>query len=146
MQNSSHCQKKKKKPCLSLESPKEKGTCRATHLFHVLKHHRSGDRSRSFLNNLLVPALHGAIPAKEGDGIAILIRQDLHLQVPRLFGQSHYKDGRAWHFSLNLEQRQHKNSLSTGRAFFVTPVLATIVSRQFFKQGIVMPLPLGHHS
>lgn len=57
-----------------------------SHLLHVLKHHRSRNRSGCFLNNLLVPALHGAIPAKERDGIAILICQDLHLQVAGLLG------------------------------------------------------------
>lgn len=57
-----------------------------SHLFHVLKYHRSCNRSRCFFNNLLMPALHGAIPTKERDGVAILVCQDLHLQVAGLFG------------------------------------------------------------
>lgn len=79
------------------------------HLFHVLKHHRSGNRSRCLLDDLLVAALHGAVPAKEGDGVAVLVCQDLHLQVPRLLGQSHDKDWGARDFGLNLRQRQHRN-------------------------------------
>lgn len=75
-----------------------------SHLLHFLKHEVGGDGGRSLLDDLLVPALHGAVTAEQGDGIAILVSQDLHLQVPRVFRQLHDEDGRAGDFGLDLEQ------------------------------------------
>lgn len=47
--------------------------------FHVLKDIRGGDGSRSLLYNFLMPSLHRTVSTKQGNGIAILISQDLDL-------------------------------------------------------------------
>ena len=38
-----------------------------------------------FLNHFLMPALHGAVPVKQVDGIAEAVRQDLDLHMPDVF-------------------------------------------------------------
>lgn len=86
-------------------SPKSTKCRILIHLFHVLKDHQCGNRSWSLLNDLLVPALHRTVTAKEGNGIAILICKDLHLQVARLFGKTHHKDGGSWNFRLHLRTK-----------------------------------------
>lgn len=62
------------------------------HLLHVLKHNGSGDGGGSLFNDLLVAPLHGAVSAEQGDGIAVLVGKDLHLQVPRVLGELHDED------------------------------------------------------
>lgn len=47
--------------------------------FHILKHVRGRDGGRSLLYNLLVASLHRTVSAEQGNGIAILISQDLDL-------------------------------------------------------------------
>lgn len=79
-----------------------------SHLLHVLKHCRGGNGGWGLLDDLLVAPLHGAVAAEERDGVAVLVCQDLHLQVPGLLGQPHHKDGGAWHLCLNLQQGQRE--------------------------------------
>ena len=42
-------------------------------------------RSRRFLDDLLMAALHGAVPLPQMDDIAFLVRQHLHFDVARMF-------------------------------------------------------------
>lgn len=77
----------------SLNSMPPEDQIRVTHLLHHLDDSRSCNGDRCLLDDLLVPALDGAVTAKEGDGIAILISQHLYLQVPRMLGQLHQEDG-----------------------------------------------------
>jgi hypothetical protein len=43
------------------------------------------------LDDLLVSALHGTVAAVEGDGVAVLVGQHLHLQVVGTRHQSHHE-------------------------------------------------------
>lgn len=80
--------------------------------FHILKHIRSGDGSRSLLYNLLVASLHRTVSSKQGNGIAILISQDLNLQMAGMSGQLHDENGWSWNFCLDLDnQRLTKSAL-----------------------------------
>lgn len=47
--------------------------------FHILKHIRGGNGSRSLLYNFLVPSLHRTVSTKQRDGVAVLISQNLDL-------------------------------------------------------------------
>jgi len=49
-------------------------------LSQILAHHRGG----RFLNQLLVAALDGAFPVRDIDGLAVIVGQDLKLDVPGL--------------------------------------------------------------
>ena len=46
--------------------------------------------------------LDGAVAAKEGDDVAVLVSNDLHLQVARARGEAHEEDGRAGDLGLDL--------------------------------------------
>lgn len=72
------------------------------HIFHVFEDVGRGDGSRSLLDDLLVPPLHGAVSSEQGDGVAVLIGQDLHLQVTSVLGELHDENGRAGNFCLHL--------------------------------------------
>ena len=65
----------------------------AFYLFHLLEHLGGGYGGGGLLDDLLVPPLDGAVPPKQGDGVTIVIGQDLHLQVTGVRGQLHDKDG-----------------------------------------------------
>lgn len=56
------------------------------YIFHILKNVRCGDGSRCLFYNFLMSPLHRTVPAKQGNGIAILIGQNLDLQVPGMLG------------------------------------------------------------
>lgn len=78
--------------------------------FHILKHIRSGDGSGSLLYNFLVPSLHRTVSTKQGYGIAILIGQDLDLQVAGVLGELHDENRRSWNFCLDLENQRESKS------------------------------------
>ena len=61
-------------------------------LLHALPRLRRRDRDGRLLNDLLVAALHGAVSAKQADDLAVLISQQLHLEMARCFGEFHHKD------------------------------------------------------
>ena len=62
---------------------------------HLLKGLRLCDGDGGLLDDLLVAALHGAVAPEEGDRVAILVREKLHLEMARLSGELHDEDGRA---------------------------------------------------
>ena len=64
------------------------------------RRHRHG----SFLYDFLVPALHRAIASVKGDGVAVLVRHDLNLQVPGVGRELLDEHGRAGHLRLNLHE------------------------------------------
>ena len=64
---------------------------------------------RSFLDDLLVPPLDGAVAAEHGDGVAVLVGQDLDLQVAGVLRQLHDEDGRAGHLCLDLGRREGRS-------------------------------------
>lgn len=64
-----------------------------SHLLHVLKGGGRCYGGRGLLNDLLVSPLDGAVSAKQGDGVAVLVGQELDLQVTSVFGQLHHEDG-----------------------------------------------------
>lgn len=80
-------------------------TCIIEYLFHLVKHLWGGYWGRRLLNDLLVPPLYGAVPTKQGNGVPVVIGQNLHLQVPGMCGQLHYKDGGSWNLSLYLQKK-----------------------------------------
>ena len=45
---------------------------------HLLESIGVGDRHRGFLDNLLVPPLHGTITAEERNGVAVLVGEQLN--------------------------------------------------------------------
>ena len=57
----------------------------------------AGCQHWALLNDLLVPPLHAAVPAIDGNGIPVRVRQQLHLQVAAAGRQLHEEDGAAWH-------------------------------------------------
>jgi len=66
------------------------------------------DRDGGFLDNLLVAALDRAVTAKDGDCLAILIREKLDFEMARVAGELHDKNGRAGHLALDLEEERGK--------------------------------------
>ena len=70
------------------------------------------------LDDLLMPALDGAVAAIEGDGIAVLIRQKLHLKVTGIGGKLHDEDWGAgdlgeegsWYTAVECELRESSRS------------------------------------
>ena len=74
----------------------------APYLLHVLEDVAGGDGGGRLLDDLLVAALHRAVPPEQGDGVPVLVGQDLHLQVPRVLRQLHHEDGRARDLRLDL--------------------------------------------
>ena len=89
--------------------------------FHFSEHFPGCDDGGPLLEDLLETTLGGAVAAVEGDGVAVLVSHDLHLQVARVRAQLHHEDGRAWHLVLHLrearlELRQvlyHANAFAT---------------------------------
>mmetsp|Transcript_12624 Transcript_12624/g.23293 ORF Transcript_12624/g.23293 Transcript_12624/m.23293 type:complete len:217 (-) Transcript_12624:168-818(-) len=53
-------------------------------VFHLFPHLGRGSNRGTFLDDLLMTSLDGAVTSIERNGIAILIRQKLHLQMPRI--------------------------------------------------------------
>ena len=73
-----------------------------SHLLHLLKGQGGGYGGRGLLYDLLVSPLDGAVSPEQGDGVAVLVGQDLHLEVAGVLGQLHDEDGRAGNLGLNL--------------------------------------------
>ena len=77
---------------------------------HLLPH-RLGElvgavgEGRTLLDDLLVATLHRAVATGESDGVPVLVRQQLHLEVARVRREAHEEDRRAWHFALDLAVR-----------------------------------------
>jgi len=71
---------------------------------HLLRRRQRGP----LLHDLLVAALHAAVAREQRHHIAVPVRHQLHLQVARLGGELHRKDGGARHLALDLlEHRAH---------------------------------------
>lgn len=87
------------------QHPSKDGTWHP-YLLHLLKEAGRSNGGRSFLNDFLVPTLDGAVAAKDGDGVAIAVSQQLYLQVPSVGGQLHDEDGRPWDLCLHLERER----------------------------------------
>lgn len=73
-----------------------------SHLLHVLEGGGRCYGGWGLLNDLLMSPLDGAVSAKQGDGVAVLVGEDLDLQVTGMLGQLHDEDGRAGHLRLHL--------------------------------------------
>lgn len=52
-------------------------------LLHLVENFSGCNRSRAFLNNLLMPPLHGAVTTMKCNALAVLIGEKLNLQVSR---------------------------------------------------------------
>ena len=87
--------------CLEFNSMAVHNSC-LSHLLHLLKGLGGGHGGGGLLDDLLVPPLDGAVPPKQGDGVAILVGQDLHLQVAGVLRQLHDEDRGAGDLSLDL--------------------------------------------
>lgn len=72
------------------------------HLLHVLKDGRRCHRGRGFLDDLLVPPLDGAVPAEQGNGVPILVSQDLDFKVAGVLQELHHEDGGPGDLALHL--------------------------------------------
>lgn len=79
--------------------------CRA-HLLHELEHSRYGNGGRRLLDDLLMPALDGAVTAEQRHSVPILVSKNLDLQVSGVLGQLHEKDGGAGDLTLHLQGQQ----------------------------------------
>ena len=73
--------------------------------FHPPPHAGRRGQHWPLLDDLLVPPLHGAVPPRQGDGGAVLVRQQLHFQVPRGADEAHEEDGRAGHLPRHRLER-----------------------------------------
>ena len=90
-------------------------------LFHFSENFRLGNRRRTFLKDLLESTLRGAITTVQGNGITVLVTDNLHFQVTRLRTKLHHEHRRARDFSLDLLKvcskllfiRAHTNTLTT---------------------------------
>lgn len=60
------------------------------------------DDGRSLLENLLEAALGGAVTAVQGHGVAVLVPDDLNLEVASVLAQLHEEDGGAYDLVLHL--------------------------------------------
>lgn len=80
-------------------------TATRTDPLHLLKGRWSGYGCRSFLNDLLVPPLDGAVSSKQRDGVPVFISKNLNLKVSGVLSQLHDEDGRAGDLWLNLHQK-----------------------------------------
>mmetsp|Transcript_46731 Transcript_46731/g.91239 ORF Transcript_46731/g.91239 Transcript_46731/m.91239 type:complete len:335 (+) Transcript_46731:5936-6940(+) len=69
---------------------------------HLFPHRGIGRDGWTFLHDLLVTALHGAVPSVERDGRAVLVGDELHLEVARFLRQPHDEDGRSGHLPCHL--------------------------------------------
>ena len=67
-------------------------------LFHLLEALRTGDRDGRLFDDLLVATLDRAVTAEQRDGIAVLVGDDLDLEVTRSSGELHDEDRRSCHF------------------------------------------------
>ena len=64
-----------------IRTPNSSHFASRTHTLHLLEDFRVSDGGWRLLDDLLVPTLHGAVATKERDSVAILVCQDLNLQV-----------------------------------------------------------------
>ncbi|PNY27761.1 Uncharacterized protein TCAP_02317 [Tolypocladium capitatum] len=64
-------------------------------VLHGLEGVGLGDGDGGLLDDLLVPPLDGAVAAEEGDVVAVLVGQQLDLEMPGVAGQLHDEDGGA---------------------------------------------------
>mmetsp|Transcript_18949 Transcript_18949/g.55655 ORF Transcript_18949/g.55655 Transcript_18949/m.55655 type:complete len:1292 (+) Transcript_18949:3267-7142(+) len=69
---------------------------------HLLEGLGLGDGGRALLEDLLVAPLGGAVAAVERDGVAVLVADNLDLEVARLGTELHEEDGRAGHLVHHL--------------------------------------------
>ncbi|RUS22134.1 LOW QUALITY PROTEIN: hypothetical protein BC937DRAFT_90266 [Endogone sp. FLAS-F59071] len=72
--------------------------------FHRFKGLLLGNGDRRLLDDLLVTTLHRAIAAEEGDGVAVLVGQQLNLKMTRVARELHDENGRAGHLAQNLSE------------------------------------------
>lgn len=79
------------------------------HLLHVLKDGRRSHSGRGFLDDLLVPPLDGAVPAEQGNGVAILVSQDLDFQMAGVLQEPHHEDGGPRDLALHLLDEGQEN-------------------------------------
>ena len=61
------------------------------------------------LNDLLVPPLHRAVAPEQTDRLAVLVRQHLHLQVPRCARELHHKHRRPRHLAHSRLVQLHEH-------------------------------------
>ena len=64
-----------------IRTPNSSHFASKTHTLHLLEDFRVSDGGWRLLDDFLVPTLHGAVATKERDSVAILVCQDLNLQV-----------------------------------------------------------------
>mmetsp|Transcript_32105 Transcript_32105/g.81797 ORF Transcript_32105/g.81797 Transcript_32105/m.81797 type:complete len:271 (-) Transcript_32105:669-1481(-) len=83
---------------------------------HVNEHVLVGDDGRALLEDLLEAALRRAVAPAEGDGVAVLVAHDLHLQVARTLAELHEEDGRAGHLAEHLRVGGAQGLLVLGHA------------------------------
>ena len=62
--------------------------------FHFFESILFRDGHRGLFDNLLVPTLHRAVTSEEGNGISILVSEQLNFKMPCLTGKLHDKDRR----------------------------------------------------
>lgn len=79
--------------------------CDRLYPFHLFKDIRCGNGSRSLFYDFLMSSLHRAVSTKQGNGIAVLICQDLDLEMTSMLCQLHDKNRRARNFCLYLEHQ-----------------------------------------
>lgn len=91
-----------------------------TDSFHLFEGRRGSYGGRSLLNDLLVPPLDGAVPAKQRDGVSVFISKNLNLEVPGVLSQLHDKDRRAGNLCLNLHSKNTHEQLSVNSGTKVT--------------------------
>mmetsp|Transcript_12565 Transcript_12565/g.18855 ORF Transcript_12565/g.18855 Transcript_12565/m.18855 type:complete len:308 (+) Transcript_12565:5648-6571(+) len=90
-------------------------------LFHLRPHLGRCSNRWSLLNDLLMTTLNTAITTVQCNRIAILISKQLNLQMPRVGGQFHDKNGTSWNLSRHLTKTltnllqaiHHTNTLSS---------------------------------
>ena len=78
--------------------------------------------------------LDGAISAKEGNRLSVLISEHLHLKVARGASQLHHKYGRSW--DLSCEQQQKKEQKDIGEKQKTTNI-------KNIKKGVPHPTLAG---
>ena len=71
---------------------------------HLPEDFRLGDDRGAFLKDLLEAALGRAIAAVEGHGVAVLISDDLHLEMASVLAELHHEHGGAGHLVLDLDK------------------------------------------
>lgn len=112
-------------------------------LLHLLERLGLGDGDGSLLDDLLVATLDGAVATEKGDGVAVLIREDLDLKMASGAGELHDEHGRSWvapNVSSSSSPAHRRRENAPGTSPNTAPKLC-LKSSAFWTMRIPFPPP-----